>query len=91
MSKNVRGPLPHYLSVLLLSPLLGELTFSKDYARKRYWPKASLERRERMIAKMKPDEAKTQRKWDSGARAEKGEDKGADKAIEELSKGVEDV
>ena len=33
--------------------------FPKDYSRKQYWPEASLERRERMIAKGKIDEVGT--------------------------------
>lgn len=44
-----------------------------------------------MIAKMKADEAKTQREWDTGGPPKKAENEGADKAIEELSKGTEDV
>ncbi len=76
----------------LLSLLFFVLTkTSTDYPRKQYWPQASLERRERMIAKMKPPEARIQRKWDSGVDEAKGKDDGSDKAIEELSKGAEDI
>ena len=48
------------------------------YDRKKYWPKASLERREKLIAKMKPEQAKTERKRDVEAAEGKWDDKTAE-------------
>ena len=71
-----------------------DLCLNIVYDIKKYWPKESLERRKRMVAKAKADQGKTETKGQIVAEKDKEKEKGLaalELALDETTRGTEDI